>query len=65
VSYTISEIVVQCGEDERVAWLLDPEHTDPRTIAEKQFGADRVVSVRIVRSDSDTMEAPQTAENKL
>jgi autonomous glycyl radical cofactor GrcA len=64
LSYTISEIRVQCGGDERVAWLLDPEHTDPRTIAQKQFGADRVVSVRIVRSDSDTMDSPQTAETK-
>ena len=64
MSYTISEIVVQCGEHDRAVWLLDPEHTDPRTIAQKQFGADRVVSVRIVRSDSDTMDSPQTAETK-
>jgi len=47
VSYAIAELEVRCGDEIKGVWLLDPTHADPRKVAEHQFGAERVVSVRV------------------
>ena len=62
MSYLISEVQVRCGDEIKGVWVLDPDHDDPRTVAEHQFGAERVVSVRVHVSANDGIL--QASENK-
>ena len=62
MSYAIAELEVQCGDEIKGVWLLDPTHSDPRTVAEHQFGAERIVSVRVHVGANDAIL--QASENK-
>jgi len=62
LSYLISEVQVRCGEEIKGVWVLDPTHMDPRELAERQFGAERIVSVRVHVSANDGIL--QASENK-
>ena len=65
MSYSVTELEVRCGDEIKVVWLLDPEHDDPREVAEKQFGAERIVHVRvIVRANSATIQASENEEEE-
>ena len=62
MSYAIAELEVRCGDEIKGVWLLDPTHSDPRTVAEHQFGAERIVSVRVHVGANDAIL--QASENK-
>jgi len=62
LSYAIAELEVLCGDEIKGVWLLDPTHSDPRKVAERQFGAERVVSVRVHVGVNDAIL--QASENK-
>ena len=62
MSYAIAELEVLCGDEIKGVWLLDPTHSDPRKVAERQFGAERVVSVRVHVGVNDAIL--QASENK-
>ena len=62
MNYAITELEVLCGEEIKGAWLLDPTHSDPRKVADHQFGAERIVSVRVHVGDNSAIL--QASENK-
>ena len=65
MSYLISEVQVRCGEEIKGVWLLDPTHADPREVAEHQFGAERVVSVRVhVGANNAILQASENKEEE-
>ena len=65
MSYLISEVQVRCGEEIKGVWVLDPTHADPRKVAEHQFGAERVVSVRVhVGANDAILQASENTEEQ-
>ena len=65
MSYAIAELEIRCGDEIKGVWLLDPTHSDPRTVAEHQFGAERVVSVRVhARSNDAILQALKNTEEQ-
>ena len=63
MSYAIAELEVRCGDEIKGVWLLDPTHADPRKVAEHQFGAERVVSVRVhVGANDAILQASENTE---
>ena len=65
MSYAIAELEVRCGDEVRGVWLLDPTHSDPRKVAERQFGAERVVSVRVHDGANDAiLQATEKTEEE-
>jgi hypothetical protein len=65
LSYLISEVQVRCGEEIKGVWVLDPTHADPRELAEQQFGAERIVSVRVhVSANNDKLQASENKEEQ-
>ena len=65
MSYSVTELEVRCGGEIKAVWLLDPEHDEPREVADRQFGADRIVSARvIVSANSATIQASENEEDE-
>ena len=65
MSYAIAEVQVRCGEEIKGVWVLDPTHKDPRELAETQFGAERIVSVRVhVSANNDKLQASENKEEE-
>ena len=65
MSYAIAELEVRCGDEIKGVWLLDPTHSDPREVAEHQFGAERIVSVRVhVGANDDILQVAEKTEEQ-